>query len=61
MDQELFKHTIKNSIVIDLVETQKNGFNDSHHSESPESDNGLQLDDQKVSRNNHKDINRKPS
>jgi hypothetical protein len=41
MDQELFKHTVKNSIVIDLVETQKNNTNELNVPDSPESNGGF--------------------
>lgn len=52
MDQELYRNTISNSIVIDLVEN-KQIMNDGHDSDS------YQMEEHKVSRN--KDITRKPS
>ena len=61
MDSELFKHTLANSIVIDLVSENslnKNAITD-YSNES--NDNNFQFEEHKVSRNNHKDINRKPS
>ena len=57
MDSELYRHTLANSIVIDLVSenSNKNTLNEIDQGEN------FQFEDHKVSRNNHKDINRKPS
>jgi hypothetical protein len=57
MDQDLYRHTLDNSIVIDLVDMNRSlPYSGDNHN-----DNALHIEEQKVSRNNHKDINRKPS
>lgn len=57
MDADLFNHTLQHSIVIDLVDSSRFG-GDSIDCEDGQINS---LDDPKVSRNNHKEINRKPS
>lgn len=62
MDQDTYQNTIKNAIVIDLVENAKQSIQDEQQIDSSgSSSNEIQFDELKVSRNNHKDINRKPS
>ena len=66
MDNELYRQTIDRSIVIDLIDNnQPTSFNESSqaHSNNLAVENGNDQASQgnNASRNNHKEINRKPS
>ena len=65
MDSELYKQAIEKSIVIDLIETQNNGDGLIDGTNGTGTNSNLQIEDQSLqniqSRNNQKEINRKPS
>lgn len=58
MDSELYNHTIQNSIMIDLVESNRLYID---QGDVDGNEGQFSLEDNKVSRNKHSDINRKPS
>lgn len=58
MDTELYNHTLQNSIVIDLVDSNRVP---GEAVDGDGNDSQFSIEDNKVSRNKHTDINRKPS